>query len=36
VKKASVVMLLVFLGGLSLLAIPAVIAPSRFEERPEF
>ena len=35
-KKASVVMLLIFLGGLSFLAIPAVVAQSQGEERPEF
>jgi len=36
VKKAWVVMLLVFLGGLSFLAIPAVVAQSPSEDIPEF
>ena len=35
-KKAWVVMLLVFLGGLSFLAIPAVVAQSPSEDIPEF
>jgi hypothetical protein len=36
VKKASVVMLLVFLGGLSILAIPALVAQGPAVEQPEF
>jgi Domain of unknown function (DUF4159) len=36
VKKAWVVVLLVFLGGLSFLAIPAVVAEAPSEEPPEF
>jgi hypothetical protein len=36
VKKASVVMLLIFLGGLSFLAIPAVIAQAPGQEVNEF
>jgi hypothetical protein len=36
VKKASVLMLLVFLSGVSFLAIPAVVAQERAEEGAEF
>jgi len=36
VKKAWVVMLLVFLGGISFLAIPAVVAQELSEEIPQF